>query len=40
MKYAAFLRGTNVGGKTLTKTKRLRDVFADAGKPIDEIFAK
>lgn len=31
MKYAAFLRGINVGGKTSIKMEKLREVFASLG---------
>ncbi len=31
MKYAAFLRGINVGGKTIIKMERLREVFGALG---------
>lgn len=31
MKYAAFLRGVNVGGRTSVKMERLREVFASLG---------
>lgn len=31
MKYAAFLRGINVGGKTIIKMERLREVFSSLG---------
>lgn len=31
MKYVAFLRGINVGGKTIIKMQRLREVFSSLG---------
>lgn len=31
MKYAAFLRGINVGGKTIVKMEKLREVFQSLG---------
>lgn len=31
MKYVAFLRGINVGGKTIIKMERLREVFSSLG---------